>query len=40
MSNNYNRMILEQLFEECLAEGMSEEDAEIEAQKRFEEGAE
>jgi len=37
MSNNYNTIILEQLFEECLEKGMTEKQAEVEAQKIFEE---
>jgi len=35
--DDHNAQILERLFDECLDEGMSVEEAEIEAQNRFEE---
>ena len=35
--NDHNAEQLERLFDECLDEGMSDKDAEIEAQRRFEE---
>ena len=35
--DDHNAQILERLFDECLDEGMSVEEAEVEAQNRFEE---
>jgi len=36
-ADDHNTQQLERLFDECLDEGMSIEEAEIEAQRRFEE---
>ena len=37
MSCEHNTRLLEQLFEQCLDEGMTDKQAEIEAWKRFNE---
>ena len=34
-AEDHNAQVLERLFDECVDEGMSYEDAEIEAYKRF-----
>ena len=36
-ADDHNAQQLERLFDECVDEGMSYEDAETEAQRRFEE---
>ena len=36
-ADDNNAQVLERLFDECVDEGMSFEEAEIEAQRRFEE---
>ncbi len=36
-ADDHNAQVLERLFDECLDEGMSFEEAEIEAQNRFKE---
>ena len=36
-ADDHNSQVRERLFDECLDEGMSFEEAEIEAQRRFEE---
>tara|TARA_B100000900_G_scaffold411804_1_gene432245 strand:+ start:2123 stop:2245 length:123 start_codon:yes stop_codon:yes gene_type:complete len=40
MSNQHNDLILEQLYQECLDKGMTEEDAIKETLKLFEEVSE
>ena len=36
-ADDHNAQVLERLFDECVDEGMSYEEAELEAQRRFEE---